>query len=522
MSRQIWMFPRNKRRMPPLETALILRAIVVASKLGTTWGGDQEQQKKFTKMLEDYGLKKKGVQRDENPGGSRTYESQMSLLGLLFKDKKGQLHLTQAGEDMVAYEETAKTFEYQVLKAQFPSAYSLATGVGLDTSVRIRPFIFLLKLAADPEINGLSDKDIVIPVVFGKNADSFENCKNLILRLRLEGPEAVIPDDESIRTSKTSNNTFEQRLSDIHDIANTFKNILESSGVADLRHIDGEPRLFPRPDILVRIPEIDALPFIDFINLTKEQATFQYGKRLGAVKDNRRTFMPERAPELTTSSGLIYQRFLDQVGLPFKQSDLDSFVTKTSLDFRLQRQQVLSALEPILLNSEYYTGSKLLELSKGGLKSAEGFEKIVANIFEVDFGFQSEWTGRKSRKKTGGYADVFVVEIYRNVCGIIDTKSMNSYDLPHDDVGKATLTYIEAAKELYGSRDLELKFFGYVSHLIASGAQTRALDIYREKQVPVCLISAFGLNSMRLDPVFQNQSAAVTDRLSKDPVNLIV
>ena len=63
MSRQIWMFPRNKRRMPPLETALILRAIVVASKLGTTWGGDQEQQKKFTKMLEDYGLKKKGVHK---------------------------------------------------------------------------------------------------------------------------------------------------------------------------------------------------------------------------------------------------------------------------------------------------------------------------------------------------------------------------------------------------------------------------------------------------------------------------
>jgi hypothetical protein len=79
-----------------------------------------------------------------------------------------------------------------------------------------------LKLAADSEINGLSDKDIVVPVVFGKNADSFENCKNLILRLRREGPEAVIPDDESIRTSKTSNNTFEQRLSDIHDIANTF------------------------------------------------------------------------------------------------------------------------------------------------------------------------------------------------------------------------------------------------------------------------------------------------------------
>lgn len=522
MARQIWMFPRNKRRMPPLETALILRAIVVASELGTNWGGNQEQQNKFTKILEDYGLKKRGEQRDAKPGGSRTYESQMTLLGLLYKDKKGKLHLTQAGEDMVAFEETAKTFEYQVLKAQFPSAYSLARGVGLDKSVRIRPFIFLLKLAADPELNGLSDKDIVIPVVFGKTADSFQKCKELILCLRLEGPKSVLPDDESIRTSRTSTNTFEQRLSDIQDIANTFKNILESSGVADLRDVDGEARLFPRPDILVRIPEIDNLPFVDFINLSNEQATFQLGKRFGSIKDTRRTFMPERAPELMSSSGLIYQRFLDQVGLPVTQIELNEFVIRASTEFRITSQHVLNALEPILFNSEYYTGSKLLELSKGGERTAESFEKIVTKIFEVEFGYQAEWTGRKYRKKTGGYSDLFVLEIERNVCGIIDTKSMNSYDLPHEDIGKAVLTYIDAAQELYGSRNLELKFFGYVSHLIATGASSRAMDIYNQKNVPVCLISAYGLNSMRQDPLFRNNPTAVTARLSQNSVNLVV
>ncbi len=253
MSRQIWMFPRNKRRMPPLETALILRAMVVASDLGNIWGGEQKKQNKFSQILEEYGLKKGGNQRDENSGGPRTYESQMSLLGLLFKDKEGKLNLTQAGEDLVAFNNTAKTFEYQVLKAQFPSAYSMSKGVGLDKNIKIRPFIFLLKLANDEELNGLADKDMVVPVVFGKDANCFEICKKLIQKLRIDGVESVIPDDETIRTSKTLNNSYEQRLSDIHDIANTFKNILESSGLAGLRVVDGQTRVFPRHDILEKI-----------------------------------------------------------------------------------------------------------------------------------------------------------------------------------------------------------------------------------------------------------------------------
>ena len=522
MRRQIWMFPRNKRRMPPLETALTLRAMVVASELGSTWGGEQEQQNKFTHLLEQYGLKKGGNQRDAKSGGARTYEAQMSLVGLLFKDEHGQLKLTQAGEDLVAFNETAKTFEYQILKVQYPSAYSMASGVGLDRSIKIRPFIFLLKLAADPDLNGLSDKDMVVPVVFGKNDSSFEKCKDLILRLRSEGVESVIPDDETIRTSNTRDNTYAERLVDLHDIANTFKNIMDSSGVANLREIEGQTRIFPRQDVLARIPEIDSLPFVDFINLPKVQAAFQYGMRIGATKDTRRTFMPARAPELLSRSGLIYQRFLKDVGLPVTQFEVDEFVVRMATEFRVSRGEVLISLEPILANKEQYAGWQLLDLSKGGAKTAEAFEKSVTKIFEVDFGYRADWVGRAHRMKTGGHMDVFVVELDRNFCGIIDTKSMKTYDLPHQDSAKAITTYIDAARELFDSRDLELKFVGYVSHLISSGAGTRALDIYNSKGIPVSLISAYGLNSMRDDPTFRGNARAVTDRLSANPVNWIV
>jgi hypothetical protein len=508
--------------MPPLETALILRAMVVASELGSTWGGEQEQQNKFSQLLEEYGLKKGGNQKDENSGGPRTYESQMSLLGLIFKDRNGKLNLTQAGEDLVAFNDTAKTFEYQVLKAQFPSAYSMARGVALDQNIKIRPFIFLLKLAVDPELNGLADKDMVVPVVFGKSANSFEVCKKLILKLRTDGVTSVIPDDESIRTSKTINKSYDQRLSDIHDIANTFKNILESSGLVNLRVIDGQTRVFPRRDILNRIPEIDSLPFVDFVNLPKDQATLQYGKRFGAVKDTRRTFMPEKAPELLSKSGLIYRRFLDEVGLPVSQTEIDEFTLKMSTEFRISREQAMLALEPILINTDQYTGSKLLDLSRGGLKTAEAFEKSVEKIFKLDFGFETEWTGRIRRQKTGGHMDVFVVEVGRNLCGIIDTKSMHTYDLPHQDAVKAIATYIDAASELFGSRNLDLRFVGYISHLIGSGAKIRAHEIFNAKGVPVSLISAYGLNSMRDSTSYRGNTSAVLNALSKESVNMIV
>jgi hypothetical protein len=115
--RQIWMFPRNKRRMMALDTALILRAMIVASELGSTWGGDQGQQDKFAKLLDDYGLKAGGKQRDKNAGGSRTYEAQMRSLGLLYKDSNGgTLKLTQSGQDLVDFIDLSKTFEYQILK----------------------------------------------------------------------------------------------------------------------------------------------------------------------------------------------------------------------------------------------------------------------------------------------------------------------------------------------------------------------------------------------------------------------
>ena len=518
------MLPRNKRRTKPLEVALMLRAMVVASELGSTWG-NQKQQDKFSDLLNTYGLKIGSKLQDENSGGSRTYDAQFESFGLIYKDELSNLKLTQAGEDLINFVNPAETFLYQILKFQYPSSYSMGRNVKLDLNVKIRPFLFILQLASDADLQGLSYEDLMIPVVFAKTKGDFELCKSKILQARnSKNLSSVIPDDDSIRTTKTKNNTYKERLKDIKDIANTFKNVLQGVGLINLFSSDDGKEMFkPKSELFGLIKIADELPFVDFENLPKEQAIRRYGTRRGAVKDTRRTFMPSKNPVLFTTESLIYQKFLETVTLPASQLSINEFIEEMKREFKLNPDQILEAIQPIIVNANQYAGARLIELSAGGTKTYEAFEKTIAGVFEFEFGYETEWTGKKRRPngEVGAYADLFVVEVGRNMCGIIDAKSTaNTYDLPHSDVAKMLNTYIPATKaELAKSRNLELKFIAYVSHIIKPGALDRAHEIFKKGNIPVSLISAYELNSMRESSQFKNNPIAVTNRFLEKEVN---
>ena len=118
--------------------------------------------------------------------------------------------------------------------------------------------------------------------------------------------------------------------------------------------------------------------------------------------------------------------------------------------------------------------------------------------------------------------DVFVVEQARKYCGIIDAKSYDKYDLPNNQCVMG-VKYIEVTPELYGERELTLKFVAYIAHLITPQASHRAYEeIYLKKKIPVSLISASGLNSMRANPQFKGKAHEVTDYLSQGNVNVII
>jgi hypothetical protein len=525
MARLSWFVPRNLRRIPPLKVALIMRAFFIASDNGEAWTGRQEQQDNFSALLDKYGLKNGGELRDDNSGGSRTYRAQLALLGLIFKkDSNGFSYPTQSGLDMLEATEIVKTLQYQLLKLQYPSTYSLNPKSPIDRKFNVRPFIFLLRLAADPDIDGLSDSDICIPIIFGEHKQSYDKCKRLIIESRLHGLESVIPDEEALKQTTKKAQSHADRLKILkRDIANTFSNYLDSTGLAVRKYVDFTSRVFPHPNILELLNEVDSAPLIKFVGQSDNQADIQYGNRHGAFKDTRRDFKP-RLPVLHSMSGFIFNRFLSEVGLPTTQTKIKDFADALAKECKVSHVDVLEALAPVLSNLEYSTGDRLLELSKGGHKTDVEFEKSVTRIFELEFGFdESKWTGTIQGKDYQRYMDVFVVETGRSLCGIIDTKSKEkgAYNLPSTDRRKAS-EYIDAARHFYGNRILDLSFIGYISHQIATGAERQALKIYEESKIPVSLISAYGLNWMRENPKFKQKSNAVTDYLSRAPVNFVV
>ena len=501
-----------------------MRAFFVASDNGKAWTGQQEQQDKFSALLDQYSLKKGGKLRDKNSGGARTYIAQLELLGLVFKDSNGLYYPTLSGLDMLDATEIVKTLQYQLLKLQYPSTYTLNKGSAIDAKFEIRPFVFLLRLAADNDIQGLSDEDICIPIIFGENNKSFEKCKKLIIESRLHGLESVIPFSEELQQTSNKSKAHLDLLASLKsDVANTFSNYLDSTGLAIRRNVDSTNRIFPHPDIFELLNEVDSRPLIKFAGQTENQADLQFGNRRGATKDTRRNFKPQ-LPVLDSISGFIFNRFLSDVGLPATQTEIKNFADKLAQEFKVANSDVLDALSPILSNQDYYSGFRLLELSRGGHKTDVEFEKTVTKIFELDFGYDAKWTGTTQDKESRRYMDVFVVETGRNRCGIIDTKSKSngSYNLPYPDRAKACDRYIDAARDLYGGKNLDLSFVCYISNQIASGAEKLALQIYEKKNIPISLMSAYGLNWMRESPHFQKNSMAVTDYLSRGPVNLIV
>lgn len=518
-SRQIWMFPRNKRRVVALETAIMLRALVITSEKGTVWGGDQAKQNEFAKALEELGLKAGGNQIDQNSGGPRTYIAQFQCLGLVTKVSSSDIRLTQSGEDMAQFIQPADALRWQVLKMQYPSEYSIATAVRIDASIKIRPAMFLIDLCLDPELGGLSDKDIIIPVVFGKTVASFADCKSKILEARKNGLESVIKDPSLLRTARTQARTVAERMNDLKDVANTFANLLIGSGLCQRTQVGDESRIKFREQYRGLLDEVRSTPLVNFKKENQLQDSLQIGKRRGSLRDNRRTFMPSGNIELQSKRELILNKFINNAVFPITQSDINSFSEKVREEYGVDKEFVLDAISIVTKNSNQYINSYLVDLSQGGTKTAIQFENAITRVFEDEFGYEATAVGQKKRRGVGGYSDVFVVETARGKCGIIDAKAYKQYDLPHQDMTKMLQTYIPSAHELFPEgKKLDLSFVGYVSHLISPGASIRAKEIHERSGIPVVLCSVYGLNNLREDPEYLKQPWKITDYFTSQEV----
>lgn len=514
--RSSWMFTRPKRDIRPWKISQILSAFLTNTS-SIKWSGNQDAQNTFTKILEDFELKKAGHQYDQNSGGARTYRALLKSLGLIFELDNGEIRATLAGDALL--EQNSNPIEIlrkQILEYQYPSVYSRTQNVWINPDIQIKPFLFVLALLFDDEIEYLTNDELVIPVVYGHNWDCFDLCKTKILLYRKMNDWNIVIDNPKVDlyTRKSRNRSFSDSIEDFKNIANTCKNylaavslVIEESSPANSK----VKAIYANKSLTATINE-HLYKRSSFIKWTNDQQFQRKYGLWGATKDIRH--IAADVKPVSNGSHLILAYFHEYAGKNIITDIPQEFVNKMT-DRGFEKSVVMQTIEPHLTQSLAYFEHKFLELSTGGTKTANEFEQAVAKLFSERLHFLVRHTGQKKLEgKTGGYSDLFLEAPDKSYCAIIDAKAMKSYGLPSGDF-RAMRDYVNDIGD-FGSYDSSnIKFFAYVAGNFTNSIDNRLKTLSKESGVNISAIRAFELLKLCQENFTKDDVNKLADVFSK-------
>lgn len=459
--RMIWMFPRNIRRISPWKISQIVTILqdVVAD---SDWQGRQDIQNSFCKALESAGLKRPGEQYDPHSGGPRTYLAQLKCLGMLFQDTSNRILYTQAGEELATGNAPLPILQDLLLRHQYPSCYSNLSQIKVNPGIRVKPFLFVLRLLMHKDIGSMTVPELIIPVVYGHNKDCLDLCVEKILKFRQTGNIQDVIDNYQIDlyTPRTKGKDITSRLNDVNDIANTMKNWMQAACLVDCETVDGVQQISIAQSVLSKVKT--ALACEDhFIEYASEESFQRRYGCLRAEKDTRnlRPVKEKSCPE----KNIILSQFFEYMGNNLLEEYPEDFVASLKERLGIAEDLTRQIIEPHLSKSLSFFESTYLELASGGTSTALAFEKTTAQLLSSKLKFNARLTGQIKRPGKGGYSDIFVVALDNEHCGIIDGKASPNYRLSSDDYYKMQGNYIPNYRELTNGQPLKLAFCSYVA-----------------------------------------------------------
>lgn len=476
-----WQVPRNKRKLYPVVDVLSLFTI---QNLGDVWNRDVNRQLDFESELERYGLKRPGQRRDRRAGGARTYESWLYNLGLIYKDTNTDaIRTTLAGDALLSGQPPVPIITNQLMKLQYPSAYSIRSRVNIHYRFQVRPFRFLLRLLADNRIQTLSKEEIgrfVITEGENESHNCFEHVVQRIISYRLNG-DAVLPSDfeEQYRSSTTGLRTRAQTISYLEDIANTFINYLEYTQLIS-RNSNG---IFIPQD---KVNDVEAI-LNDGTGLRHLDTNHQFGienfQRAfglapGQNRDNR-NFGGQTVTDNLYRERRIRSDLLHIAGTRPIANFTASLVREIADSTGYTVHQVEDALDGFRPDTFSQFEASYLNMAISGTELATEFEIATRGIFE-QLGFHAEHVGNHAL-----HPDVFV-ESPQNYSGIIDTKAYRTYTINNDHRNRMVNNYITTYQTQYGN----LEFFMYVADGFGSNISSQVQNIADRTNVNGSVITA--------------------------------
>lgn len=471
-----WWVTRPKRKLDSVPEIL---STIAENALDQEWSGERGSHLDFEDALEDAGLKREGDRRDHTGGGGRTYMAWIESLGLVFKQEgSGKIKLTLAGEAIMNGDSPVSVLTEQVLKYQFPSAFSVSRGVNVSERFKIRPFRYILRLLNDSRIHYIT-QDELAKIVITEAENESENCHEhvvaRILAYREDGDNILPHNFAEIYTSSKGTVDYDKPFAHLLDIANTMFNWIEYTQLArredrKLYILEGRENDVQR--ILASTP-----PFID---RPHQHEFFQrkFGTDPKHQKDTRNLTGSYVVTSFMVQEQKIKKAFIVQsIRKPISgitSSLVDSIAEETGISDRtveeiLQKNYPHGAIGSFM--TEYF------EMAFKGRDEATEFELATKTIFQDIFGFEAKHVG-----PIGLTPDVLLVSDSAGYQAIIDNKAYSKYSISNDHRNRMIHNYIIGLNN-YSKSGMPLAFFSYIAGGFCSSIDEQISKIYTETHV---------------------------------------
>lgn len=474
--RQLWMFPRNLRRIEPWK-------LVQIAKLLTSNDGDITDQAVQNALYDQLTLLVSKMQTNRygvaNSGGMRTYLAQLACLGFFWKDPvTGAYVPTRAGELLINADNPVKLLRCQLLRMQYPSVYGLGPNVRIAPTMRVKPFVFLVRLLREERLGKhLSDLEVAIPVAYGRTNDDYERCVAKILELRSgKNLRDVIDSFDDLRTPKRykdqdDENGWRKGLKDLREIANTGTNYLRAAQLlVPSLDVVGHFELNADPAVLDEI-EPWLKESIEPLNPNTPEAWQQRFGRFDQQKAVRRHGSTQRTNGFES---LVQTRYISALSADPFGLDEAHFIDEEAKRWGRPSAEIRIILDPILSRRRTIERDVVVQATTSGGKEAIVLEKAATSIFRR-LGFDlAEHIGQRVAPRRGGYPDVLLRATNWDHCAFVDTKATSRYDFPINDTSKLESYYKDAWKEF--PDPVEASFFVYIA-----GGFNRSLGTIEKK-----------------------------------------
>ncbi len=468
-----WWVTRPKRRLDSIPEVLAAFADI---SLNQQWQGQRLSHIAYEDALEEAGLKRKGERRDKGGSGGRTYAAWLESLGLIFKQEStGNIMLTLAGEAIMDGDSPVKVLTNQILKYQFPSAFSVSRGVKVNERFKIHPFRFLLRLLMDNKIGYLT-QDEIAKIVIIEAENETDKCYNYIVErlqeFRDKGDD-ILEEDYFIKygPSRGSVNP-DHPYSHLEDVANTMENWLEYTQLC--HRVDGKLVVLDDKRAEVRLILMQKPTFID------RPEEHEYYQRKFGLDPKHKKDSRDLSKSKTITARIILENKIRQayIGLSIKEPIMS--ITSELIDAISELTGAEKNIVEDYLQKTYPHGSigafmtSYFEMAFKGTEEATDFEVATAKIFKEIFGYNAIHLGQTGSKSA---PDVLLISDDSGYQAIIDNKAYSKYSITGDHHNRMVHNYIEHIGN-YSQCKYPIGFFSYIA-----GGLISTIDSQIQKEV---------------------------------------